>query len=195
MSEPTLILITGYARSGKDTLAEGIMSGISSKTRWAYKRAFADTLKEAANEYVRQLGLDGDGNDFYSEPFKVRNRRFLVEAGMFARSLDVDVFAACFAKKCLDFASSHGPGLIVAADWRYLNELRFCQKWLHDRSGWRIVTVEVNTAGIGPANEEEGMSIAEIRRQVSPDVTFTFSPDNAQLIKAEGKNLARQLGL
>lgn len=194
MSTPTLILITGYARSGKDTLAEGIMSGISPKTGWALKLNFADALKESSNDFIRSLGLDADGIDFFDETFKVRNRSFLVAAGTFARSIDRDVFAKRFVDKCLSFAGSHGPGVVVCSDWRYMNELRVCQDWLI-RAGWNIVTVEISTAGLTPANEEEGLSIAEIIRQHSPALSLMFQPDRAQLIKAEGKNLARQIGL
>jgi hypothetical protein len=200
MSKPTLILITGYARAGKDCLAEGIMGGIGPSTAWAHKRNMADTLKESCNLFLESLNLDGfrehDGppNDFFHESFKVRNRHFLVQAGTFARSIDRDVFAAAFARKCLSFAAD-GPGVVVCSDWRYLNELRFAQRWLETVNGWRIVTVRIDTSGNQPANEEEGMSIAEITREVAIDVSFTFAPDRSQLIKAEGRNLARQLGL
>ena len=194
MATPTLILITGYARSGKDTLAEGIMAGISPKTGWALKLNFADALKQSANDYLKSLDLDEDGVDFFSEPFKVKHRAFLVAAGSFARSINRDVFAARFVDKCLSFAGSHGPGVVVASDWRYMNELRVSQDALI-RAGWDVVTVEINTSGIGPANEEEGLSIGEIRREHSPSLSLMFAPDRAQLIKAEGRNLARQLGL
>jgi hypothetical protein len=194
MPTPTLILITGYARSGKDTLAEGIMTGISPKSGWALKHNFADALKQSANDYLKSLGLDEDGVDFYDEAFKVKHRSFLVAAGQFARSINRDVFASRFVSKCLDFTTSHGPGVVVCSDWRYMNELRVCQDWLI-RAGWNVVTVEITTAGVGPANEEEGLSIGEIRRQHSPSLSLMFQPDRAQLIKAEGRNLARQIGL
>jgi hypothetical protein len=132
--------------------------------------------------------------DFYDEAFKVKHRSFHVAAGQFARSINRDVFASRFVSKCLGFTTSHGPGVVVCSDWRYMNELRVCQDWLI-RAGWNVVTVEINTSGVGPANEEEGLSIGEIRRQHSPDLSLMFQPDRAQLIKAEGRNLARQLGL
>ena len=94
MSAPTLVLIAGYARAGKDTLASGILE-------WSQRPAehinFADALKEAANHYMDYLGLDGD---FFKEDFKVDNRDFLVHAGKFARRMDRDVFARHFANWC-----------------------------------------------------------------------------------------------
>ena len=194
MATPTLILITGYARSGKDTLAEGIMSGISPKTGWALKLNFADALKQSCNDYIKTLNLDEDGIDFFDEQFKVKHRSFLVAAGSFARSINRDVFASRFVSKCLGFAGSHGPGVVVCSDWRYMNELRVAQDWLI-RAGWNVVTVEIQTSGVGPANKEEGLSIGEIRREHSPSLSLMFAPDRAQLIKAEGRNLARQIGL
>lgn len=194
MATPTLILITGYARSGKDTLAEGIMSGISTKSGWALKLNFADALKQAGNEYLHGLGLDADGVDFFEDSFKARNRAFLVSAGTLARSINKDVFAIKFVEKCLSFTASHGTGVVVSSDWRYLNELRVAEDHLL-RLGWNIVTVEIRTAGLEPANEEEGLSIGEIIRQHSPALSLMFQPDRSQLIKAEGRNLARQIGL
>ena len=195
MSPATLVLITGYARSGKDTLAEGIMAGIAAPTRWAQKRSFADTLKEGANEYLKFLQLESDAIDFYNEEFKVRHRDYLVAAGRLARSVNVDVFAAAFTRKCLEYCTTHGPGVVVCPDWRYLNEYRFVKLWLGDCYGWRIVTVNIDTAGLAPANEEEGVSIGAITREMAFDISLKFQPDRSQLIKAEGKNIARQIGL
>lgn len=195
MSAATLVLVTGYARSGKDTLAEGIMTGISASTRWAEKRSFADTLKEGGNEYLKFLGLDSDDSDFYNEDFKVRHRDYLVTAGRLARSINVDIFAAAFTNKCISYCSTHGPGMVVCPDWRYLNEYRFVKLWLGDCYGWRIVTVKIDTVGVGPANEEEGLSIGAMTREMAFDISLKFQPDRAQLIKAEGKNIARQIGL
>ena len=104
------------------------------------------------------------------------------------------MFAIKLDEKCLSFTASHGTGVVVSSDWRYLNELRVAEDHLL-RLGWNIVTVEIRTAGLEPANEEEGLSIGEIIRQHSPALSLMFQPDRAQLIKAEGRNLARQLGL
>ena len=85
--------------------------------------------------------------------------------------------------------------MVVCPDWRYLNEYLFVKFWLGDCYGWRIVTVNIDTAGLAPANEEEGVSIGAITREMAFDISLKFQPDRSQLIKAEGKNIARQIGL
>ncbi len=129
MSAPTLVLISGFARAGKTTLASGLLEW---STRPAENINFADALKEAANHYMDYLGLEGD---FFREDFKVDNRDFLVHAGKFARRMDRDVFARHFANWCpvMKHHDQVSPETVVCSDWRYINELRVCQDIL-----WRL---------------------------------------------------------
>lgn len=191
----TVVLITGYARSGKDTFRNGMFTGNQRCPGRGYN--YADGLKEAANKYLDWVGL-GD-KDFYDDEFKAQNRHILVELGRFARSIDVDVFANLFVEDCLEFAKDcqriGADALVVNSDWRYLNELRVTQARLGDLKGWRVITVRIDTDGIGPANEEEGLSIGEITREVAPDYCFVFGRNNPRIVEAEGKNLARILGV
>jgi hypothetical protein len=188
---PTAVLITGYARAGKDTLAAGFLDRAAVSTRPIAHINFADVLKTAANSYLSSIGLFEEQHDFRLEAFKVRHRRFLVEAGTFARSIDRDVFAIGFVEACRRWSGQGLDPLVVCSDLRYLNELMFVKTELAD---WRVVTVRVDTTGIEAANEEEGKSIGEMTRAVPFDVSFKFLPDSAQLIKAEGKNLCRSFG-
>lgn len=188
----TLVLICGYARAGKDTLAAGFLERYAVSKGPIVHVNFADTLKDAGNTYLAAVGMFKEGDrDFRQDSFKVRNRRFLVDAGTFARSLNRDVFAEAFAAKAKRWKEDLIEPLIVCSDWRYLNELRVQQAALPD---WKIVTVRVDTVGVEAANEEEGMSIGEITREVPVDVSFKFMPNSAKLIKAEGKNLCRSFG-
>ena len=57
MAPPTLVLIAGFARAGKDTLANGLLEW---STRPAEHINFADALKEAGNHFLDYLQLDGD---------------------------------------------------------------------------------------------------------------------------------------
>lgn len=118
MAAPTLVLISGFARAGKDTLASGLLEW---STRPAEHINFADALKEAANHYMDYLGLEGD---FFREDFKVDNRDFLVHAGKFARRMDRDVFARHFANWCpvMKHVDQPSPETVVCSDWRYINE-------------------------------------------------------------------------
>ncbi len=186
MAPPTLVLVCGYARAGKDTLASGILEWA---TRPAEHINFADPLKEAANHYMDYLGLDGD---FFKEDFKVDNRDFLVYAGKFARRLDRDVFARHFANWCpvMKHADQPSPETVVCSDWRYVNELRVCQDILWEK-GWRVRTIYVSTAGVGPANDEEMDSIAEIRASHLFDQEYIFKPNARNQIMSEGRALAK----
>lgn len=187
MSAPTLILISGYARAGKDTLANGILE-------WSHRPCgrinFADALKEASNHYLDYLQLEGD---FFNETFKCDHRDFLVAAGRLARSIDVDIFAKHLANfvPCIPNAEGIAHETVVTSDWRYANELRVCKNILPDL-GWRIRTIYVETAGIGPANSEEEDSIEAIRYNHSFDHELFFGPNERQSIMHAGRDLARE---
>ena len=168
MSAPTLVLIAGFARAGTDTLASGLLEW---STRPAEHINFDDALKE---------------------DFKVENRDFLVNAGKFARRLDRDVFARHFANWCpvMKHHDQVPPETVVCSDWRYVNELRVCQDILWEK-GWKVRTVYVSTAGIGPANDEELDSIAEIRANHLFDQEYIFKPNSRNQIMSEGRLLAK----
>jgi hypothetical protein len=193
-----VILITGYARAGKDSLAEGISLAASGPVAHLN---FADVLKQACDSYMQSLGIGGSGatNTFRNESFKVRHRDFLVSAGKFARSLDRDVFVLAFTRQCKLIAKcNNGIGIgttIVCSDWRYMNEVGIVSFILQKEGLWNVHKVIVRTSGVEAANEEEGKSIGEITREVAFDHDFTFLPDSRQRILNEGKDLARKLGL
>lgn len=188
MASPTVILVSGFARAGKDTLAEGIIDGATSSCA---RDAFAHALKTAADNYLNDLDLldYSSGQSFTDDHFKAANRDILVTLGRFARSLDQDVFARVTAHK-----AAHRNAHTIIPDWRYLNEYRVMHAFA-EQHDLRLVTVRVDTAGIGPANEEELQSLAAIRRAMPCDFEFTFAPDSRRTILAEGKHLAQMLGL
>lgn len=186
MSAPTLVLISGYARAGKDTLASGILEWAKRATK---KTNFADYLKDAANDYLASLQLEGD---FHNEPFKLKHRDFLVAAGRFARSVDRDIFAKNLAHWVPLMAGPDdqvAPETVVCSDWRYINELTVCQDVLWDL-GWKVRTVYVETSGIEPANSEEADSIAAIRDAHSFDMEYVFRQNDRNSIMREGRDIA-----
>lgn len=190
MSAPTLILISGYARAGKGTLANGILE-------WSKRPAahvnFADALKDAANVFLADLGLPGD---FHDEAFKVAHRDFLVAAGRFGRSLNRNVFAENLARwvtLCCDGAD-RPVETVVCSDWRYLNELHVCRDYLYTK-GWRIRTIYVETVGVLPANDEEAWSVREIDGHAPYDAVYLFRPYSVNEIKEEGRRLAASWNL
>jgi hypothetical protein len=196
MAQPTLILITGYARSGKDTLAEGLVRGASG----AYpilRRNYADSLKAAANTFLQEVGILNEFVNFNNEAFKTKHRDILVALGAGARSVNASVFADILVEDCLAFEADQRDGrppVVIASDWRYANELYVARGRLEEL-GWRIVTVMVQTPSIEAANQEEGLSIGEIVRNIAPEHTYVFRPQSAYQIHVEGKQLAAKLGI
>lgn len=185
MAAPTLVLISGFARAGKDCLATGILEWAK---RPARKTNFADHLKDAGNDFMWSLNLEGD---FHNEAFKVKHRDVLVTLGRFARSLNVNVFAENLANYAPIQMSADqlAPETVVCSDLRYLNEVRVCQDILWER-GWKVRTVFVSTAGVGPANDEELDSICELKAEHSFDQEFVFAPNSRNHIMNEGRHLA-----
>ena len=187
MAAPTLVLISGYARAGKDTLANGILEW---SNRPSARINFADALKEAGNHYLDYLQLDGN---FFNEDFKCEHRDFLVAAGRLARRLDQDIFAKHLANfvPCIPSADVEVANeTVVCSDWRYVNEYRVCQDILQPL-GWKVRTIYVQTAGVGPANTEEEDSIEAIRHGHSFDQEYIFRPNDRNTIMQEGRVLAR----
>jgi hypothetical protein len=179
----TIVLLSGYARSGKDTFAEGM-------TRYSVdiKRiAYADALKDAANEFSRNLGLSVN---FHEEIFKAQNRDTLVALGRFARSIHRDVFVFNLTE-----AANRERGHVVVTDCRYLNETVVTKQLMGEVRGWRVIHLHIETEGVGPANEEEASSIREMLEGVIPDQTYVFKPNSAVTIREVGASVAKHLQL
>jgi len=147
---PALILICGYARAGKDTLAGGLQDGAA---RSSVKVSFAEPLKDSANQAIRDIiGPAVRFPGFRDEAFKVANRNLLVELGRTCRAIHQD----CFVDLALQRAAEHiaaGCSVIVT-DVRYSNELQRCADWAALR-GVPLYTLLIHTDGIEAANEEE----------------------------------------
>jgi hypothetical protein len=179
----TIVLLSGYARSGKDTFAEGM-------TRYSVdiKRiAYADALKDAANEYARNLGLSVN---FHEETFKAQHRDTLVAMGRFARSIHRDVFVFNLTE-----AANRERGHVVVTDCRYLNETIVTKQIMGEVRGWRVIHLHIETEGVGPANEEEAASIREMLEGTIPDQTYVFKPNSAVTIREVGASVAKHLQL
>lgn len=179
----TIVLLSGYARSGKDTFAEGM-------TRYSVdiKRiAYADALKDAANEYARNLGLSVN---FHEETFKAQHRDTLVAMGRFARSIHRDVFVFNLTE-----AANRERGHVVVTDCRYLNETVVTKQLMGEVRGWRVVHLHIETEGVGPANDEEAASIRELLEGCIPTQTYAFKPNTAVTIREVGASVAKHLEL
>lgn len=136
---PLLIGVSGYARSGKDTVSQTFIA------RGFTRVALADSLKK---EVARGLGtpfqefvalLDGCAD------FKEAVRPILVEWGRFRRRQDPDYW--------IKIAAALMQGDTVVSDVRYANEAAF----IRSLGGF---VIGVTRPGIGPANTEEEESLA-----------------------------------
>ena len=150
MLKPTVFLITGYARAGKDTLADRIV-----ELTGARKVSFADSLKEAGNRFFTGLGIETV--DLRETHDKVRFRELLVEMGRAARAIDIDIFARHAAEKArYNILSGR---CVVIPDWRYVNEMQVVHRLLYPAP---VIPVHISTYGVGPGNGEEERSINQI---------------------------------
>lgn len=202
----TVILVSGFARAGKDTFADGLLDRVEQRqfrkvdddrATLFYKTSFASPLKVAANNYLQSTGQHNpqEGLDFFDEQFKATNRDVLVALGKMSRALNRDIFAKLTAERIArrDFWNK-ADQVVVVPDWRYVNELRVLADILTPL-GWRVLTVRVDTQGVDPANDEELQSLAEIRREVAIDFEYRFAFNSRDTVVDEGRNLADRLGL
>jgi hypothetical protein len=196
VSERNILLISGFARAGKDTLADAIAEWCATKTR---KLKFADALKVAANAFLDELMLPGDFND---EAFKSDKRQFLVSFGRLARSINIDVFAEKLCDRVLDPESDHSwpihetepPVTVIVSDWRYINEWRVAEEML-GCAGWNVRTIYVSTDGIVAANTEEAGSILELRSRLAFDIEATFKMGDKMAFREAGRMIAQRWNL
>lgn len=187
--KPTIVLICGYARAGKDTFALGMSEAAAPNL---VRTSFAYALKEAADIYLAKLNVycADQGQTFHAERFKLAHRAFLVEAGRTARSINQDVFADSLVDRVAGYERTH----VAVTDWRYRNEYEVVKRDLGG-IGWRVATVWIETIGTFAANEEEALNIADIRRNLYFEHEFFFRPNSAEAIQAEGRRFASTLAL
>ena len=162
MHRPTVYLIGGFARAGKDTLADRIAA-----LTGAAKVSFADDLKAATNRVFTSLGIESV--DLKAEADKARFRDLLVAAGKAARSVDPDVFARHAGERAR-YNILAGRSVVIP-DWRYANELAVVHRLV---SPARVVSVLIERTNNGPANDEEARTIRDILDHVTIDQARIF---------------------
>lgn len=154
-----LVLVSGKARHGKDTFADGLsaaLSGIRGDGRTFEKMSFATELKRKAAE----LGWNGEKDE--------KGRRFLQELGTVCRNYDRDVWV----KMLIRSAESQGAlsPFVAIADCRYPNEIELMREW-GGRNGYSVHTVRIERPGF-----ESGLS-AEAQAHTSETALDSYSFD------------------
>jgi hypothetical protein len=150
----TIIMISGYARSGKDTLANALTE--YSRTESA-RVSFATPLKRAVQIALNELGL-GHIDAFTEDPaLKALLRPLFVEVGKAARAIDKDVFVKAAWRDVCDLAYQ-GKELIVVPDLRYSNEIELFRRW-GEVNEYTVKHVHIRRSGNKAANQEEFESV------------------------------------
>ena len=163
-----LIPIAGFARSGKDTLADAIFDHLE-ETEPSFSvitLKFADALKTDMEKAMAAVGVKVDAFTEDSAE-KAKLRPMLVAYGEYRRSLDPDVWVkkvlkeiGVWVNETLSETESTGS-VILIPDLRYLNEYEKL-KAEAEKHGWAFVPIYIERHGNLPANEQEAYSIAEM---------------------------------
>jgi hypothetical protein len=162
-----IIGLCGYSKVGKDTLCERLQN---------YERhAFADVLKAQVTLMLKQVGIEADlwGKD------KEQWRDMLVFWGRKMRSIDRDYWV----KQLYMRTGSDTEKRICITDVRYPNEVR----WIKSKQG---VVIGIDRPGYHPANEEEAISIREIRIQ-HPDIPWVVNDGTPRDLEVAARNIIR----
>lgn len=179
---PKIILISGYARSGKDTFAESLVQLLPV----AHRVSFAYELKEIANKTLWMLGLNHI--NLHEDSDKVEYRDILIGIARAARKAEPEIFARLACRRIDDIrdAGSH----VIVTDWRYANEHEYlCDKYGKDS----VMTVMMNRSGNGPAHEEEGVSIKGIIETVNIGLTVEAQDGDLSTIAKHATMMANHI--
>lgn len=157
-----IVAVSGFARSGKDTLANAILAecDIQDNELNVGITKFANSLKQALQDAFDALGVKIDV--FTEDPIvKEMLRPVLVEFGRFARSIDKDVFVKDVVRCIEETVDQETSTVIVISDMRYANEYDILEASCR-KHGWVFVPVYIGRVGLGPANPEEASSFNEL---------------------------------
>lgn len=183
-NKPKIFLITGYAQSGKDSLADAIMKETGGHERCA-KVSFADPLKMAANIPFRELGLPQV--DFRKEEWKKKHRKVLVSIAEAAREENVNVFAQQAAKTVMHHYQQ-GKSVVVP-DWRYVNECEIFESVF----GKSVVRVRMWKRPGQAGNESEKTSIQQVEDMCIIDYVGVFDDGDSKGIINFGRHIVDEL--
>jgi hypothetical protein len=160
-----LIPIAGFARAGKDSLADAIFDHLeeSEPEYSAIVLKFADALKQSLQEALDEAGV---AIDVFTEDTgkKAALRPLLVNFGEYCRSQNPDVWVNkvighinTWADETTADAGSTGS-VVLIPDLRYCNEYKKLEA-LCIKRGWVFVPIYIERQGNLPANNAEAESI------------------------------------
>jgi len=160
-----VIPIAGFARAGKDTLADAIFDHLE-QDEPEYSvivMKFADALKHSLQASLNEAGVKSDA--FTEDTAKKSELRpLLVAYGEYCRSQNKDVWVDKVIKDINTWvddtlADSDSTGSVVLIpDLRYANEYQKLEASCVQR-GWAYVPIYIERGGNLPANNAEAESI------------------------------------
>lgn len=196
-----IVAIAGYARTGKDTIADAIFN-LSENRNPEYCvliTKFADALKQSVQEALEEVGLEVDAFTENTEE-KAKIRPLLVAYGEYARSRNPNVWVDQVIENLIDWTNEAPTGLSLTLipDMRYANEYdkleAECKK-----HGWKFVPIYISRMGFGPANAEEARSINEMldsdRFSKGNATTLVFEDGDVKGISAYASRFADSLNI
>jgi hypothetical protein len=174
-----VIPIAGFARAGKDTLADAIFDHLE-QDEPGYSvivMKFADALKHSLQASLNEAGVKVD---VYTEDTakKTGLRPLLVSFGEYCRSQNQNVWVDKVIENINTWAdetvadSDSTGSVVLIPDLRYANEYQKLEA-LCIKRGWAYVPIYIERGGNLPANEAEAESIGLMAAR------GYFSRDNA----------------
>jgi hypothetical protein len=196
-----VVAIAGYARTGKDTIADAIFN-LSENRNPEYCvliTKFADALKQSVQEALEEVGLEVDAFTENTEE-KAKIRPLLVAYGEYARSRNPNVWVNQVIENLVDWTNEAPTGLSLTLipDMRYANEYDKLEAECK-RHGWKFVPIYISRMGFGPANAEEARSINEMldsdRFSKGNATTLVFEDGDVKGINAYASRFADGLNI
>lgn len=186
-----IVMIYGYARAGKDTLADGLRIGSKNgMVRLSFASSLKAVVAKAVSHYVKV--------DYANDAEKMQDRDLLVEFGRAVRRRNPLAFAETLCEQM--YFHDQMPeyfgrgGSYVITDARYFNEYQYVTQWAKEH-GHPVVSVYVWREGNSYANIEERDSIAEVLEHVKFDYLIDGEAYDADNVRQKGIDLAKTLNL
>lgn len=164
-----IIAISGYARTGKDTLCKFLIDEYKKYGFVAKRFSFADALKEDLKDYVSSYGydifsLDGEEKELF--------RPLMVWKGFYHRSKTSGTyFCDILDKKISD---DKDVDVAIITDLRYAEYEKDELQFVKDRGGFVIALSRILDRSLGryqlPANNEENLNFEIIRKNADLDI-------------------------
>lgn len=179
-----VILLSGYARSGKDTFA----SALTKLARRPIRRmAFADRLKLALTMAASTVGIDVD---YMDEAEKIRDRDLLLSFGTAMRRRDPYVFAKFVQKAVFELRS----GTLLVTDLRYLDEYLAVRE-VCAAAAVDLRLIVIQRAGTEPNDELEKNGREQIMDNAFTDFIVNADHDDLDKVLAAAANVAKHYDL